>query len=87
MVGDIGTYGGRTWVEAAVPDLQTGDPIPLQIHADSKAFGIANFLCFLARCGGPENVRATRVAGRIVLSGRNGQPEFESGRWFYFSQT
>jgi hypothetical protein len=88
VVGDIGTYAGRTWLEASVPNLQ-GDapPVPLRIHADTKAWGIANFLCFVARCGGPENLRASRVEGRIVLSGRNGQPQFESGRWFYFSQT
>lgn len=86
VVGDIGTYAGRTWVWAAVPDLNTRATIPLEIHADSKAFGIARFLSFVIRCGGPEHVRATRDGGRTVLVARDGQTELESGHWFYFSQ-
>ncbi len=87
VVGDIGTYGGRTWVVAEVPDMHTGPRIPLEIHADSKAAGIARFLAFVIRCGGPENMRATRGGGRTVLMSRDGQAELESGQWFYFSQT
>lgn len=86
VVGDIGTYAGQTWLEAPVPDARTGAPIPLQIHADSKAGGVARFLCFVIRCGGPENVRATRDGGRLVLMGLDGQHQLESGQWFFFSQ-
>jgi hypothetical protein len=86
VVGDIGKYAGRTWVQAVVPDT-TGSPIPLEIHADSRAVGIARFLAFVIRCGGPQNVTASRGGGRTVLKSRDGQVELDSGQYFYFSQT
>lgn len=87
VVGEIENYAGKVWLRSSVPDKDTGAPIPFDVHADSRALGVALFLSFVSRCGGISHVRARRSGGRTLLVSRDGEQELYSGRYFYFSQS
>ncbi|RKH73129.1 hypothetical protein D7X96_03510 [Corallococcus interemptor] len=87
VVGEIGNYAGQSWLSSSVPDKDTGAPVPFEVHADSRALGVALFLSFVSRCGGTSQVRARRSRGQTMLVSRDGEREFYSGRYFYFSQS
>jgi hypothetical protein len=87
VVGEIGRYAGAVWLSSAVPSVDTGKPSPFEVHADSRALGVALFLAFVNRCGGPSHIRARRSGAQTILVSRDGEREFHSGRYFYFSQS
>ncbi|WP_044890356.1 hypothetical protein [Myxococcus hansupus] len=87
VVGEIGSYGGAVWLRSSVPDKDTGEPIPFEVHADSRAIGVALFLAFVSHCNGTNHIRARRSSGQIMLMSTDGEREFNSGRYFYFSQS
>jgi hypothetical protein len=86
VIGDIGTYGGRTWLCSRVPDVHTGRPVPFDIHADSRAAGVADFLIFVRRCGGPDQLRMMRTGEKLVLVSARNADSLTSGGYFYWSQ-
>ncbi len=90
VIGDIGTYAGKDWVTTTVPtvpELITG-PMAVGIHADTRALGVASFLAFVERCGGPAHVCARRTAGPPILTSEDGNEEFPRSpgpAYFYMS--
>lgn len=86
VVGYIGAFGGRTWLSSTVPDEVSGRAIAFDVHADSRAVGVADFLCFVRQCGGVSHVRARREGDRLILTAAKDGTQFTSGEYFYWSQ-
>jgi len=84
VIGSIGTYAGQTWISTSVPALD-GGTISIDIHSDTKAAGVAEFLIFVLKNGGPEGVRGTILNGQRTLVSADGTRVFDAS-YFYISR-
>jgi hypothetical protein len=85
VIGEIGSWGGKEWMQTIVPGID-GRPMSIGIHADTRARGVADFLWFVERCGGPVRVRAKGMMdGPPRLTSEDGKRQFPgNSEYSYF---
>jgi len=82
VIGNIGTFAGRAWIETFVPGID-GGLIGVRFNTDTRAKGLKELLKFVKRCGGPEAVHGERVDGKVRLFSAEGASSFEGAEYLY----
>lgn len=81
VIGHIGNYGRRVWLKTALPRPGAG-VMKVGVNTDTRAEGVASFLIFVDRCGGPAQVRAQRTDGPPILLSADGALNFSASHFY-----